>query len=91
MRKIWTRSPSLGQSPSSKGHPGVEEQTSPTAPRTPLLIMWRTGMRESTSCLAKVPTQLVLQGQGPTVDPSGRSRYRMSREGARKRTEITPS
>ena len=35
MRKIWTQSPGQGQSPSSEGHPGVEEQTSPTAPRTP--------------------------------------------------------
>ncbi len=41
-------------------------------------------MEETTSCPTKDPTQLVLQGQGPTVDPSGQSRYRLWRERGRK-------
>ncbi len=48
-------------------------------------------MREPTSCLTEDPTQLVLQGQGPTVDLSCRSHYRLSRERARRKIETTPS
>ena len=45
-RKIWTLSPSKGQSPSSRGLHGVEEQVSPIAPRTPLIFMRRAGIKE---------------------------------------------
>ncbi len=73
------------QSPSSEGHHGVEEQVSPIAPRTPLIFMRRTGMREQASCPTKDPMQLALQGQGLTVDPSCRSRRGLSRKQVRNR------
>ncbi len=63
-RRTWTRSPSRGQSPSSRGHHGVEEQVSPIAPRTPLIFMRRTGIKEQASCLIEDPTAAGPLGPG---------------------------
>ncbi len=86
--KIPLTRPVRGQSPSSEGHQGVEEQVSPIAPRTPLIFIRRTGMEEQASCPTKDPTRLALQGQGLTVDPSCQSRCGLSKkqEGHRNHT-----
>ncbi len=83
-RRRWTPCPRKGQSPSSKGHHGVEEQVSPIAPRTPLKLMRRKGMEEQASCPPKDPTRLALQGQRLTVDPSCQSRRRVVTKARRK-------
>ena len=88
--KMVPTCPRKGQSPSSKGRHGVEEQVSPIAPRTPLKPKKRTGMREQASCPTKDPTRLVLQGQGLTVDPSCQSRCGLSRKQRKKTGIISP-
>ncbi len=66
---MLTRDIAKGPSPGSKAKPGVGEQSSPVAPRTPPVFMRRTGLKEP----IQLPTKgsdhsWTFRAQGPTVN-----------------------